>query len=175
VEGLGKSHPNAKVITRDVAKNPPPHLSPEALSAISAQQDHSPVLKTHNEVLGEFLAADIIVIEAPMYNFSLPSALKAWIDCVVRAGKTFKYTAEGPKGLVSGKKAILVLARGGIYTEGPYKAFEHQESYLKAVLPFIGITDIQTVVAEGTSMGPDKAAAALAGAKKQATKVAADV
>jgi FMN-dependent NADH-azoreductase len=118
------------------------------------------------------LKSDILVIESPMYNFSIPSALKAWIDHVLRAGRTFQYGAAGPEGLALGKKAILVLASGGVYTAGPYQAYSHQESYLRQVLGFIGITDVQAVHIEGVASGPEKAAEAVTDAKAKAVEVA---
>lgn len=107
-----------------------------------------------------------------MYNFSVPSPLKAWIDHVLIAGQTFRYTAEGkPEGLLHGKKAYLALARGGVYSNGPFTAYDHQDSYLRAVLGFIGITDVEAVVVEGVAFGPDYAGAALVRAREQALQL----
>ena len=117
-------------------------------------------------VLDEFLAADIIVLGVPMYNFSLPSQLKAWIDRVAVAGKTFRYTADGPEGLAKGKKVIIVSTRGGHYSAGPAAAMDHQESYLKTVLGFFGITDVEIVRAEGLNLSADSKVEAISEAER---------
>ena len=171
VKELQQVNPGAAVIERDLAKNPVPHLSPEWLGAAFSGNADAPILALSNALVAEVFASDIIVIEAPMYNFGIPSVLKAWVDHIARAGKTFHYTANGPEGLVKGKKAFLIVSRGGIYSEGPYKAFEHQDSYLRAVLGFIGITDVETIVVEGVALGADKAAQAVEGAKVRAHEV----
>src|SRR5450432_1201538 len=113
-------------------------------------------LRHSDEVIQEILEADILVIGAPMYNFSIPSTLKAWIDHIVRAGITFKYDEKGPKGLVEGKKAYLAVASGGIYSEGLMKPYDFVTPYLQSVLGFMGITDVTIVRAEGTSMPQTK-------------------
>jgi FMN-dependent NADH-azoreductase len=169
LDGLKAAYPNAKVIERDLVKTPVPHVSPAFLSAMFSGVADAPDLALSNRLIEELMASDILVIEAPMYNFGIPSVLKAWIDHVVRAGKTFSYGAKGPEGLAKGKKALLVLGRGGIYSEGPYKIMDYQETYLRAVLGFIGITEVESIAIEGVAMGPDKVAEALAGAKKKAT------
>jgi FMN-dependent NADH-azoreductase len=113
-------------------------------------------------VLDEFLTADVIVIGAPMYNFSIPSSLKAWIDRVMVAGKTFRYTESGPEGLAGGKKVIVASSRGGFYGDDSGRAhLDFQEDYLRQVFGFVGITDIEFVRAEGIGMGPDYRAKAL--------------
>jgi FMN-dependent NADH-azoreductase len=113
-------------------------------------------------VLDEFLAADIIVLGAPMYNFGIPSQLKAWIDCLPAPGKTFKYSATGPEGLAGGKKVVIASSRGGVYSASSSMAFmDHQESFLKSFFGFIGITDITFVRAEGVNMGPEQRRSAL--------------
>jgi FMN-dependent NADH-azoreductase len=124
---------------RDLAKEPLPHLSfaPEASVAHAASLD-------------EFLAADVVVVGAPMYNFTIPSQLKSWIDSIQVAGKTFRYTANGPEGLVGGKRVIIASSRGGAYSEGPMSALDHQEAYLRQVFAFIGI-DVEIVRAEGVA------------------------
>ena len=120
VAGLLKQHPDARIITRDVTAQPLPHISPEFLAGLFAKgETASPqTLKLSDELLGELFAADILVIGAPMYNFSIPSQLKAWIDHIVRAGKTFTYTASGAQGLLTGKRAIVAVASGGAYAGG---------------------------------------------------------
>jgi FMN-dependent NADH-azoreductase len=119
-------------------------------------------------LVDELVAADIVVLAVPMHNFGLPAALKSWIDHIVRAGRTFSYSAAGPAGLLNDKKAILVVSRGGIYSEGPMKAFDFQETYLRSVLGFIGVTDVQAVRVEGVAMGADALTNAMSSASAQA-------
>ena len=158
----------AAIVRRDLAANPLPHLTGEAfLGRANDPADRTPEQALDAEVLEEFLAADIIVIGAPMYNFSIPSNLKAWIDRVAVAGKTFAYTADGPQGLATGKKAIVVSTRGGLYSEGPAAAMDHQETYLTAVLGFMGVTDVEFVRAERLGFGPDIRAKSIAAARAQ--------
>ena len=173
VKDYKAAHPDTTVTERDLVASPIPHLGvdllggmfgkPEALS--DAQKS---ALALSDSLVDEVMAASLIVIGVPMYNFSIPSALKAWIDHVIRAGRTFHYTAEGPKGLVAGKKAVLFLASGGVYSDGPYKPYDFQVTYLRAILGFIGITDVTVVRAEGLSMGPESATKAVADARAQA-------
>jgi FMN-dependent NADH-azoreductase len=119
------------------------------------------------ELLSEFLAADVVVIGAPMFNFSIPSQLKAWIDRVVQAGRTFRYTEKGPVGLAGAKKVIIVSSRGGMYAGMPYEAaMDHQEAYLRTVLNFLGINDVSYVRAEGVAMGVEKQREAIASAER---------
>jgi len=123
-------------------------------------------------ILSEFLASEVVIVGAPMYNFNIPSQLKAWIDLICVAGKTFSYGADGPKGLCGGKKVIVVSSRGGLYGAGsPAAAMDFQENYLKTVFGFLGITDITVVRAEGVAYGPDAAAAAIEGAKAEIAKL----
>lgn len=165
---LKKTLFGAKIIERDLVKNPIPHINPEFLAAAFSGQADAPALALSEELMGELFASDIVVLEVPMYNFGIPSVLKAWIDHVARAGKTFKYGENGPQGLLTGKKVILVLGRGGVYSEGPYKVMDYQETYLRAVLGFIGLTDVQSIYIEGVSMGEEKKAASLASATERA-------
>ncbi|MFD1560244.1 FMN-dependent NADH-azoreductase [Paraburkholderia silviterrae] len=123
--------------------------------------------------LEEFLAADIVVIGAPMYNFGIPSQLKAWIDRISIAGKTFRYTEQGPVGLAGGKKLVIASSRGGVYSSGaPAAAFDHQETYLKAAFGFLGITDITFIRAEGVAMGEEARNGAIATAKQETAALA---
>jgi FMN-dependent NADH-azoreductase len=161
------SHPADTVVTRDLASRPVPHLTEEMLGAFftapdqrTAQQAHT--VKLSDELVDELLAADVIVIGAPMYNFSVPSGLKAWIDHVARAGRTFQYTATGPVGLVEGKKVYVFTASGGVYSEGPAASYDFLATYLRAVLGFLGITDISFVRAEGVALGEQAIADTLA-------------
>ncbi len=172
-------NPGAHVTYHDLANHPLPHVDPLMLDAMFTPPEHhndahKKAIASSDKATAEVLAADIIVIGAPMYNFSIPSALKAWIDNIVRNGKTFAYGEKGPHGLIPpGKKVYLVVSRGGMYSEGPYKAFEHQDSYLKAILGFIGLTDVEVLVAEGTAMGPDAVAKLAVDAEAQLAKMVA--
>lgn len=163
--------PAATITYRDLVANPLPHLSGAHLMAANAKPEevHAQIAAEVAEskvVLDEFLAADTIILGVPMYNFSLPSQLKAWIDRVAVAGKTFHYTAEGPEGLAKGKKVIIVSTRGGHYSAGPASAMDHQESYLKVVLGFFGITDVELVRAEGLNLSPDSKIEAISEAER---------
>jgi FMN-dependent NADH-azoreductase len=167
---LGEN-PHGEVKHTDLARDPLAHLTGEIFAARSVQ-DASREPGASNDVeadqsaLADFLSADVLVIGAPMYNFSIPSQLKAWIDRIVVSGKTFRYTANGPEGMVKGKKAVLVISRGGIYSAGPAAALDFQETYLRGVLGFIGITDIEIVRAEGLSMGAEHRAQTLSAAHR---------
>ena len=159
VERLKASNWGEPVIYRDLAANPIPHLTLDAFA--------------NNLDVEEFLGADVVVIGAPMYNFTLPSQLKAWIDRIAIAGKTFQYTAEGPEGLVKGKRVIIALARGGFYHEGaPAAAFEHLESYLRGVLNFIGV-EPEFVAADGLGIGPEQREASIGAAMDETVRLAA--
>jgi FMN-dependent NADH-azoreductase len=131
-------------------------------------------LQSGASALEEFLAADTVVIGAPMYNLSLSSQLKAWIDRLAVAGKTFRYTETGPVGLMGGKKVIVASSRGGFYGAGsPAAGFDFQETYLRGVFGFMGVTDIRFIRAEGVSVGPDQKSAALAAAMAEIGALAA--
>ena len=163
--------PGAAVTYRDLVADPLPHLSGVHLMAANAKpEDVDAQVAADNAqsaaVLDEFLAADTVILGVPMYNFSLPSQLKAWIDRIAVAGKTFRYTAEGPEGLAKGKKVIVVSTRGGHYSAGPAAVMDHQESYLKAVLGFLGITDIEIVRAEGLNLSADSKIEAISEAER---------
>jgi FMN-dependent NADH-azoreductase len=175
IKDLQARYPEAKVVVRDLAENPPPHVGRDFVSGIHTQPDQltreqSTAVALSDSLIAELSAADALVLAVPMYNFGPPSTLKAWIDHVVRAGRTFSHSANGVEGLVKGKKAILVLARGGVYSEGPYKPFDFQEPYLRAILGFIGITDVEVVDVAGvavSAIGPEKALASAATQSKQ--------
>lgn len=158
-----------EVVYRDLAANAPNHLSSAVLSAGSTPPEQRNALQRveaaiSEDLLMEFLAANVLVIGAPMYNFSIPSQLKAWLDRVMVAGRTFKYTETGPVGLASEKRAIIVSSRGGIYSAGSLaQTMEHQESYLKVALGFMGITTTTIIRAEGVNM-KDKREQAIAAA-----------
>lgn len=162
---------NAKVTYHDLAANPIPHVSLEALGALGADNDNA---KLSAQLMAEFKAADTIVIGLPMYNFGIPSQLKAWIDRIAVAGQTFSYTAEGPVGLMGGKRVIIASATGGFYGAGtPTAAFNHQSVYLQHVFGFLGITDIQVITAEGVAVSPDQKQQTLTAAEANIAKLAA--
>ncbi|MBH2010456.1 MAG: FMN-dependent NADH-azoreductase [Xanthomonadaceae bacterium] len=166
------AHPATEVSYLDLAMDSPSHLSAESLGfrlpagtaeLSDAQQRENAISEA---LVSQFVAADVLVIGAPLYNFSIPSQLKAWIDRVAQADRTFKYTDKGPIGLAGGKTIIVASARGGMYsTSDAGNAMEHQESYLKTVFGFFGVTDVRFVRAEGLSMGEAAKAAALAAAQ----------
>jgi FMN-dependent NADH-azoreductase len=152
--------PTLQVARRDLDAHPLPHLDSVVLSAAIANapaDEHTRnAIAQNGEALEEFLGADVIVIGTPMYNFAVPSQLKAWIDRILIAGKTFRYTEKGPEGLAGGKKVIVASSRGGIYAPGgPMAALDFQEPYLRTVFRFIGIYDVTFVRAEGIALGPE--------------------
>jgi FMN-dependent NADH-azoreductase len=156
-ERLETQYPEAKFVERDLAKDPLPHLDYRTVKAIfTRDQAEAESLKgalhLSDQVTAELLLSDLLVIASPLWNFGLPSSLKAWVDHIVRPGQTFRYTAEGAEGLALGKRAILVLASGGVFTQGPWRAWDTEEPYLRLILSFIGITDVQTVRAEGMNI-----------------------
>ena len=170
------THPGTTVEHLDLAVDAPSHLNSDSLGFRLAPDapNLTDVQKRENQIseklVSQFLAADVVVVGAPMYNFSVPSQLKAWIDRVAQAGRTFTYTEQGPKGLAGGKTVIVASSRGGVYSTNPALAgLDHQESYLKAVFGFLGITDVQFVRAEGVAMG-DAAKAQAMGAADVAIK-----
>ena len=165
------THPGTTVEYLDLAKDAPSHLNSDSLGfrVGPSAGGLSDVQRRENEIseklVSQFLTADVVVIGAPMYNFSVPTQLKAWIDRVAQAGRTFTYTDKGPKGLAGGKTVIIASTRGGVYSTNPAMAgLDHQESYLKTVFGFFGVTDIQFVRAEGIAMGDAVKAQALAAA-----------
>ena len=165
------SHPNTMVQYLDVAAQAPAHFTADAMGFRTGQEAATDVQRAENAVsealVSQFLAADVIVIGAPLYNFTIPSQLKAWVDRIAQIGRTFKYTDKGPVGLAGGKTIIVASSRGGMYsTSEGGQAMEHQESYLKVVFGFFGITDVRFVRAEGVAMGPDAKALAFASADK---------
>lgn len=163
-------HPDTRVDYLDLALAAPSHLSADSLGfRLGASASLSDIQRRENALsealVTQFLEADVIVVGAPLYNFSIPSQLKAWIDRVAQAGRTFKYTEKGPQGLAGGKVVIVASTRGGLYsTSEGGRAMEHQESYLQTVFGFFGITDVRIVRAEGLAMGDAGKAQALASA-----------
>ena len=152
-----EAHPTDRVTVRDLALNPVPHLDVNLLGGWMKPEEQRNAgevasLQRSNELTDELLAADVLVLAAPMYNFAIPSTLKAWLDHVLRAGVTFKYTETGPQGLLTGKKAYVLTARGGLYAGS---TSDHQEPYLRQVMAFIGIHDVTFIHAEGMNLGGD--------------------
>lgn len=159
VAELKRATPGLTIRYHDLAAQPLPHWTP-----VADASDPAAVLGT--EMLEEFLAADMVVIGAPMYNFAISSQLKAWLDRILVAGKTFRYTANGPEGLAGGKRVIIASSRGGFYgKDTPAAAMDFQEPYLRAAFAFIGINDIEFVRAEGIAIGDEQKAAALKSAR----------
>jgi FMN-dependent NADH-azoreductase len=166
VDRLAAADSRLDVTYRDLDREPLPHLdsnhlagmAPGATTGETTRQE----LAASAAALEQFLAADIVVIGAPMYNFAVSSQLKAWIDRILVAGKTFSYTAEGPKGLAGAKRVIIASSRGGIYApDTAMAAMDFQETYLRAVFRFIGIDNVEFVRAEGVAFGPQQREAAL--------------
>jgi len=167
VAQLAQEHPALEVTYRDLTAQPLPHWAP----VVDAESEAA---KLGEAVMDEFLAADIVVIGAPMYNFSIPSQLKAWIDRVVVAGKTFRYGASGVEGLLKNKKVFIASSRGNVYAAGsPAAALEHHESYLTGVLSFIGLTDVTIVRAEGLALGTEAREASMLKARANIAAMAA--
>jgi FMN-dependent NADH-azoreductase len=177
VDRLRKATPDLDVAYRDLTLTPLAHLSGLHLSAMQGaaledglQQD----IDASQAVMDEFLAADIVVLGAPMYNFTIPSQLKAWIDRIVVAGKTFKYGAQGAEGLAGNKRVIIAISRGGFYgADTPAAVGEHLETYLRWVFGFIGVTNPTFISADGIQMGPEHREKALTGALQAATDLRA--
>ncbi|WP_284337268.1 FMN-dependent NADH-azoreductase [Comamonas sp. NoAH] len=172
-------HPDTQVEYLDLVIDAPNHFTMAAMTprtgqteGLSAEQIAENAVS--EKLVSQFLAADVVVIGAPFYNFSIPSQLKAWIDRLAQPGRTFRYTAEGPEGLAKGKTVIIASSRGGVYsTTEALQALDHQESYLKVVMGFFGITDVRIVRAEGLGMGPDAVASAFASAANDVQAVTA--
>jgi FMN-dependent NADH-azoreductase len=177
VERLRRQDPSLELAYRDLSSTPLSHLSGSHLAAAQGaapspdlQQD----LAAGQAVLDEFLAADIVVLGAPMYNFTIPSQLKAWIDRILVAGKTFKYGAQGAEGLAGNKRVIVAISRGGFYGAGtPAAVGEHLETYLRWVFGFIGVTNPEFISADGVQVGPEHREKALANALAAVTRLQA--
>ncbi len=157
VARIGVEEPVLEVVRLDLDANPLPHLTAGSLAGTDPDEAARAA-----RTMDDFLGADIVVIGVPMYNFGIPSTLKAWIDRVAVAGKTFRYTAEGPEGLAKGKRVVLAIAQGGVHEAGGPSDF--QESYLRFVLGFLGITDIEVVRAQGVGLSPEHRRQAIDGA-----------
>lgn len=172
-------HPDTTVEHLDLAVDTPNHFDANALGIKVAVAEPTEAQKRENAVseklVSQFLAADVIVVGAPLYNFSVPSQLKAWIDRLAQVGRTFKYTEKGPVGLAGGKTVIVASTRGGVYsTSEGGRAMEHQESYLKAIFGFFGISDVRIVRAEGLAMGDAAKTSAIDSARADIRAVTAE-
>jgi FMN-dependent NADH-azoreductase len=175
VAPLRAEHPTLSVTYRDLAAQPISHLSGLHLAAAQGAAVPAHIQEDHlaaQAALDEFLAADIVVIGAPMYNFTLPSQLKAWIDRILVAGKTFSYSAAGPKGLAGDKRVVIAISRGNFYN-AQNAAAEHLESYLRTVFGFIGVTNLEFIAADGVQVGPEHRERALKGALETAGQLRA--
>jgi FMN-dependent NADH-azoreductase len=177
VDRLRQATPSLEVVYRDLTQSPFAHLSGLHLAAAQgapAPAELGPDLAASAAALDEFLAADIVVIGAPMYNFTIPSQLKAWIDRVLVKGKTFSYDANGPRGLAGNKRVIVAISRGGYYgAETPYAALEHLESYLRSVFGFMGVQNPEFISADGIQVGPENRERSIASALEAATSLRA--
>jgi len=174
VSKLLEADPAVHVTHRDLGENPPPHLLSQTLNGVrgtATTDTEFAARRLSDELIGELKAADTVVIGAPMYNFSVPTTLRAWFDHVLRAGVTFKYVDGAVRGLLGGKRVIVIESRGGLYSEGPAQAIDFQEPYLRHLLGFIGITDVTFVRAEKIGYGPEARTAAIEGAKAQISGV----
>lgn len=177
VAGWGKAHPGIAVVERALSPSSMPHLTQEMIVAwtLPADKRSTPQRETAafaDALIAEVERADVIVVAAPMYNFTISSTLKAWIDHLARAGRTFRYTAAGPEGLLKGKKVFIVTGRGGIYSgESPARGMDFQEPYLRAMLRFLGLDDVTFIHVEGLAISPDAAARGLERARKAISEV----
>ena len=175
IRELQHADPQTTVTVRDLAEDPLPHVDVDFVAATTnadgprTERQHA-ILEQSDALVDELLAADIIVIGAPMINFSVATTLKSWFDYIVRAGRTFSYSEAGPKGLVTGKRVIVVSASGGIYS-GENAAFDFQVPWLRNILGFLGMTDVEVIRIEGTAFGPEAADQALKRATTHAHNV----
>lgn len=163
---------------RELWREPIPAIGPEFVHAgFAPEADRTPeqraTLATSDELIAELQAADVVVVAAGMINFGMPATLKTWIDHLSRKGVTFRYGEAGPEGMVTGKRLVLVLASGGVYTSGPMLAMNHLEPPLRTNLGFMGLTNVETVWIEGVAYGEDAAELALASARERSREVAA--
>jgi FMN-dependent NADH-azoreductase len=166
IRHLRRANPRAALRVRDLAQDPLPHIDADFIAATRradgpATERQRAILTRSDALVDELLAADVVVIAAPMINFSVPTTLKSWFDYIARAGRTFSYSEAGPKGLVTGKRVIVVSASGGIYSGGQSAALDFQVPWLTAMLAFLGMTDVDIVRIEGTALGPEAARKAL--------------
>jgi FMN-dependent NADH-azoreductase len=166
-------HPSATIEVLDLAENPHPALDHDGLGALFTPIEHRTTaqharVKLDDILIAQVQAADVLVLGVPMYNFGISSQLKNWIDAIAKAGVTFRYTESGPEGLITGKKVYVALARGGIYRDTPN---DTQVPYLKMLLGFLGMTDVEFIYAEGFALGPESVEKALSSADAQISKL----
>jgi FMN-dependent NADH-azoreductase len=175
VARLLEANPFAKVVRRDVGEHPMPHLTVDTLNGVRgtpATEAEQRARALSDSLIAELREADTVVIGAPMYNFGVTTGLRSWFDYVLRAGETFSYSSAGPKGLLGGKRVIVIESRGGLYSEGPAAAIDFQEPYLRHLLGFIGLTDVTFVRAEKIGYGPEARDASLRQAKRDIASLA---
>jgi FMN-dependent NADH-azoreductase len=177
-EQLASREPGSSVTIRDLARDRLPHIDDSFAAARDVPADkltpgQRASLALSDKLLEELFAADSIIIAAGMINFGIPSNLKAYIDYIVRPRVTFRYSAKGPEGLVRGKKVYLVVARGGVYGDGPMQQLNFQDTYLRTVLGFIGLNDIELIAVEGVGFGPETADRAVSNALARVSAIAA--
>ncbi|MCI3133630.1 FMN-dependent NADH-azoreductase [Phenylobacterium aquaticum] len=179
VRDLLRGAPDAKLVRRDLVANPIPHLTGDIAAgfrALGERRFDAATLAEHacsEALVTEFLASDVIVVGAPMYNFSVSSQLKAWLDRIAQVGRTFRYTEQGPVGLSAGRRVIIASTRGGLYSAGPGAAMDFQESYLQAFFRFLGVEAVQVIRAEKLSRGPDASREAMDAAQAQIAEIVA--
>jgi FMN-dependent NADH-azoreductase len=170
IQQLRRQYSEATVMHRDLGAAPIPHLTTDTLAGVRGTPATGAELGARalsDELIAELRSADIVVIGAPMYNFSVATSLRAWFDHVLRAGETFRYTEDGPEGLLGDKRVIVIETRGGLYSEGRAKALDFQEPYLRQLLGFVGISEPTFIRAEKIGFGPDVREGAIADAKAQ--------
>jgi len=175
VDAASRTDPAAHVVLRDVGANPLPHLTAATVAAIKgipASADELDARALSDALIDELRAADLIVIASPMYNFGMSSTLKAWFDHVLRAGETFRYTADGPEGLLKGKKTVVIESRAGFYSEGAAAAMDGQEPHIRILLGFMGIDDVAWIRAEKLAFGPEAAQESIAAAAAELRGIA---
>lgn len=176
-ESLRAATPGSTLSIRDLARDPLPHIDPAFASGIytpAEQRDAGQVraVAASDAAVDELLAADVVVIATGIINFGVSSTLKSWVDHIARAGRTFSYGADGPKGLITGKKAYVVVASGGVYSQGPAAAFDHAVPYLRSVLGFLGMADVEVIRIEGVAMGAEAERQALDAARERVSGLA---
>jgi FMN-dependent NADH-azoreductase len=178
VQRLQSADPTLHVRTRETTAIP--HLTGATLGALMTPADQrseqqKAAVAFADSLIEEIEAADTIVIAAPMYNFAIPSTLKAWIDHIARSGRTFRYSANGPEGLLKNKRVFVVTGRGGVYSEGPARAMDFQEPYLRGMLAFLGLADVTFVHVEGLNISPEAAAQGVNKARAHVARLTPDV
>lgn len=178
VQSLLAADPTAAVVYRDLDADPVPHLTSATVAGVRGVPSSDDELASQarsDELIEELRAADVLVIGAPMYNFSIPTSLRAWFDHVLRPRVTFSYSERGPQGLLTGKHAIVIEPRGGLYSSGPAKVTDFQEPYLRQLLGFVGITDVTFIHAEKIGFGPEARESALSAAKSRIAQLSARI